>query len=181
MLDECQIKMRADKEEYRSGRRNGVIVSDLSLIEDKNVKEEGIHEEIDISGILDEKRKEAIEPADMDEKNALTALLYSMKERQEEAEEESEIEEKRRLEKEKKEEELNEEIRAKYNKEDMTGRKRVGSRQAKETERAVKSEMEKLSKEEKKKKGLFSKHENDSDDETESDVSGNTVNDVDIL
>lgn len=181
MLDECQIKMRADKEEYRSGRRNGVIVSDLSLIEDKNSKEEDIHEEIDISGILDEKRNEVIEPADMDEKNALTALLFSMKERQEEAEEESEIEEKRRLEKEKKEEELNEEIRAKYNKEDMTGRKRVGSRQAKETERAVKSEMEKLSKEEKKKKGLFSKHENDSDDETESDVSGNTVNDVDIL
>lgn len=181
MLDECQIKMRADKEEYRSGRRSSVIVSDLNLIEDKNSKEEDIHEEIDISGILDEKRNEVIEPADMDEKNALTALLFSMKERQEEAEEESEIEEKRRLEKEKKEEELNEEIRAKYNKEDMTGRKRVGSRQAKETERAVKSEMEKLSKEEKKKKGLFSKHENDSDDETESDVSGNTVNDVDIL
>ena len=181
MLDECQIKMRADKEEYRSGRRSSVIVSDLNLIEDKNSKEEDIHEEIDISGILDEKRNEVIEPADMDEKNALTALLFSMKERQEEAEEESEIEEKRRLEKEKKEEELNEEIRAKYNKEDMTGRKRVGSRQAKETERAVKSEMEKLSKEEKKKKGLFSKHENDSDDETGSDVSGNTVNDVDIL
>lgn len=181
MLDECQIKLRADKEDYRSGKRSGVIVSDLSLIEDDVVEEEDIHDEIDISGILDEKRSEALEPVEIEEKNALTALLFSMKERQEEAEEESEIEEKRRLEKEKKEEQLNEEIRAKYNKEDMTGKKRDSIRQKKETERAVKSEIEKISKEENKKKGLFSKKGNDSDDGASGGVSGNTVDDVDIL
>lgn len=183
MLDECLIQMNEDKEAYRSGKRKGVTVNENSSLSDTEAKIPENSYDFDIDEILDEKRREDSSVEIEDEGDALTSLLYSMASKREEDYKENEDDEKRRIEKEKREELLNEEIKARYNKEDLTSHKKSSVKQKKVTEEMLRSEVERMKKEEtRKKKGLFKKSGTDSDSSsTGSLVSGNTVNDVDIL
>lgn len=179
MLDECLIKMRSDKEDFRNGVRSGVIVDEKS----ENIETAPVKNNVyDIEGIIDDKRKESVDIEEEDIDDGLTKILFNMKTRQEEGEMEAENDEKRRMEKEKKEAKLNEEIKKRFNKEDLTSHKHDDKKQKAQEEKALRSEMLRVVSEDKKKKnGLFKKNDTETDASSSGDVTGNTVKDVDIL
>ena len=179
MLDECLIKMRSDKEDFRNGVRSGVIVDE----EPENKETAPVKNNVyDIEGIIDDKRKESVDIEEENIDDGLTKILFNMKTRQEEGEMEAENDEKRRMEKEKKEAKLNEEIKKRFNKEDLTSHKHDDKKQKAQEEKALRSEMLRVVSEDKKKKnGLFKKNNTETDAASSGDVTGNTVKDVDIL
>lgn len=165
MLDECLIKMREDKEEYRSGKRAGVVISSDNTHKDNDNDSSARDDLYDVEGIIAEKRGEIEDEADNSEENALTSILYSMKAKEEENELEAEKEENYKRIKQRNEELLNEEIKSKFNKEDLTNNKKGVSHKKTEAEKAIKDELLKISQDESKKKGgLFSKRRLDSDE-----------------
>ena len=177
MLDECLIKMRSDKEDFRSGARSGVIVSEKAKNEEIEYVKNTVY---DIEGIIEDKRKEFVATEEEETDDGLTRILLNMKTRQEEGEMEAENDEKRRMEKEKKEAKLNEEIKKRFNEEDLTSHKHDDKKKRADEEKALRSEMLRAVSEDKKKKNGFFKKD-DTDAASSGDVTGNTVKDVDIL
>lgn len=187
LVNECETALAKDKTTFRTGRRTGVVLTDMSLMPSSETKKEttSVYNKEEILRSRRAKYSDEAPAPEFGSDNALSSILSSIKSQEEAKEQEALEQEERNRQREENLSSIESSVKSKYEHDDSLNIEAMRNRQRKQEEKARQQELQRLQREQQKKSGLFgykkNKKNEDSSNSGSSSMVDNTVTDIDLL